>query len=325
MKSYFNDIKKIGIVVNNIENTIKTYSDLYGIGPWNVWTLLSKDSVTENEDKVNQPHITKASAKIGQVEIELVRPLNSTGLFSDFLREVGEGVAYLIYIVDDFDEAVSFMNQNGKNSAAQVECNGLKTIFFDCRNELKHIVGIEKRVGKEVKPDMIYPKSGLVSKSLFNIIFQIGIVVKDIKKTVATYSDVFNMGFWSFSYFNPETVSDMQINEVPQNHDFIVATGMVGNVEIEFMQAYDDKSIYAEYLKLKGEGIQHICMLIEDFNETLKYMKGRGQIIKQYGDWYGCKYLYMSSENDLKFSVELYDAPPEFRRPPAAFSYPAIG
>lgn len=322
MDVIFKDIVKIGIVVNSVEDTARIYSESYGIGPWKIWNLTSEKISYARGTR--PPQAKKAAAKIGKIEIELIDPLDFSGVFLEYLSETGEGVAYLVYQADDFPKAAKFMQLKGKSPVCEIRCNGVTTVFYDLRAELKHIVGIEKRVSEEGVPDEIFPKSELGTKCLFNSIFQIGIVVKDIDKTAATFSDEYGIGFWSFSHFNPSTVQDMKINETSQAHDFIVTTGMVGNVELEFMQAFDDKSIYAEFLKTHGEGIQHICMLVDNFEETLSTLRNKGQKIKQSGNWHGCEYLYMSSENDLKFSVELYDAIPDFKRPSPAYTYPVL-
>lgn len=325
MEPFLRDITKVAIVVKDIRETIKTYADQYGVGPWKIWKLDSdnvQDMVVRN-NKQNYSMLIGRS-KIGNTEWELIEPLDDISIFAEFLRKNGEGLHHLTYKVDNFKETVEIFKTKGTSTVQSGNwCGKYNFAYFDVMDDLKHVVEI-----CDINEDFKYPEpietydTGKSSETMFNSVFQVGIVVKDIKATAEKYSDEYGLGPWSFSKFNPGTVKDMNIDEKNTDHDFTVATGMVGSVELEFMEAHDEKSIYAQHYKKYGEGLHHVCVIIDNYEKVMKSLREKGQKILQGGDWFGCIYVYTSSEKDLKFILELYDAIPGFTRPAPYYVYP---
>ncbi|GAI74531.1 unnamed protein product, partial [marine sediment metagenome] len=150
---------------------------------------------------------------------------------------------------------------------------------------------------------------------------QIGIVVKDIKKTAATLQDKYILGPWEFFKFNPSTVEDMRVNGKKQNHSFDISLCKIGGVQLKLVTPNDNQSIFSEHLSQFGEGLHHVCFSVNDLNIASKEIKGQEKKIIQSGNWCGQKYAYFSTENDLKFTACFYEKKGSFKKPAPYYNY----
>ncbi len=83
-------IEHIGIVVRDLDDSLKKFTSLLGL------------KVKEVEEKNLEGHDVKvAFLPIGAANIELVTTTSETGLVGDFLRERGEGVHHIAVEVED--------------------------------------------------------------------------------------------------------------------------------------------------------------------------------------------------------------------------------
>ncbi len=163
-------------------------------------------------------------------------------------------------------------------------------------------------------------------KPIFKKVLQIGIAVKDINKTVRTYADEYGIGPWKIYEFNPDTVKNMIRNDKRLDHRYRIAVCNIGDYEMELMEPLDDKSLYAEFIKEHGEGIQHLAYKVEDYDKAMEFFRSKGLVVTQQGNWFGkFIYTYLGTEKDLKHSVELYKKDPDFVYPEPDEVYPLKG
>ena len=93
-------VGQIGIVVKDIEKTIRYYQDIMGIGPWALfegepeWCLEGGKKVTYKG--------RMALANSGPIQFELIQILEGRSLYGDTLGE-GEGLHHLGFFVRDMD------------------------------------------------------------------------------------------------------------------------------------------------------------------------------------------------------------------------------
>lgn len=330
MKPIFTNILQVAIVVRSVDETVRKYADEYGIGPWSIWEF-NPETVNDMiiRDKRTDYKMRVAACNIGTVEWEIIEPLDDKSIYYEFLKEHGEGIHHLAYKAEDFKGAMELFRKKGMIVEQGGNWCGQHTyVYLSSQDELKHIAEIyDTKPGfKYPDPIEVYPAEGrqdkLKTPFITNVI-QIGIVVKDIRKTAAVYQDCYGIGPWEFYEFNPSTVKDMRIGGERIDHSFTTAATMIGNVELEFMESHDDKNIYADFLRKHGEGLHHVCFTYGNtYEETMKFFSDKGCVAEQSGDWYGCTYVYISSEADLKVISEAYKMIPGFKRPPSDFSYP---
>jgi len=95
-------IEHIGIVVRDIENSLKKYTSLLG--------LKLKEIEEVNIDNVIN---RVAFLPIGPTNIELVQTTATTGLAADFLRERGEAIHHIALEVDDLEKIFNELRSQG--------------------------------------------------------------------------------------------------------------------------------------------------------------------------------------------------------------------
>jgi len=165
-------------------------------------------------------------------------------------------------------------------------------------------------------------------KKFFSNTLQVCVVVKDLEKSMATYYDKYGIGPWAGYRFDKNNVDQMMYRG--KRIDYAMDIGMckVGNVEFELIQPLDDNNLYAEFLKEHGEGLQHICLAVDDHDDVAKNIVAMGCPIIQQGDWKGDKegeyltYTYLDTVDQLGFILELYKVTPGFAAAPFHFDYP---
>jgi len=147
---------------------------------------------------------------------------------------------------------------------------------------------------------------------------QISIVVRDLERTMKTYVEEYGLGPWEIYEFNPDTVEDMQ----PGPAAYRIAVTMVGSVQWELVQPLDDASIYAEFLREKGEGVHHVAVAGPGYREQLEAMEAKGRRVIAGGFYNGVRFSYLSTDEDLGVVTEIFDWPDGLTQEPDA-RYPA--
>src|SRR3712207_2543932 len=87
----FNETMQLGIVVRDLEATVRRYEDDYGIGPWRFdrIDLGAANDYREYGEPVERSNRI-AIAMVGRVMWELIEPLDEDGIYARFLAEKGE-------------------------------------------------------------------------------------------------------------------------------------------------------------------------------------------------------------------------------------------
>ena len=90
----------------------------------------------------------------------------------------------------------------------------------------------------------------------------IGIAVKSIDATKQLYT-----GLLGLTDAGSETVAEQKVT---------TAFFPVGDTEIELLESTSPDGPIAKYLDKKGEGVQHIAFRVDNIEEALAELKGRG-------------------------------------------------
>ena len=97
---------------------------------------------------------------------------------------------------------------------------------------------------------------------LIKRIDHIAIAVANLDEALKTYSTLFDL--------KPAT-----IEEVP-DQGVKAAIFHIGDTELELLEPIDPQGGVAKFLETKGEGIHHISMEVDDTDEELKRIEGKG-------------------------------------------------
>lgn len=156
----FKDITEIVMVVKDLDASLKQQWEMFGIGPWEIWTL---DPSNVKEMVVHgrpQPFAIRiAYTKIGNTHWELIQPLDETSTYFETLRDRGEGVHNIVFAVDDYDRTLKYMEARGISRFNSGNWQGTRFLNFDTRKHLPviaEIFSIEEG-GRFPDPDSTYP------------------------------------------------------------------------------------------------------------------------------------------------------------------------
>jgi methylmalonyl-CoA/ethylmalonyl-CoA epimerase len=110
----FTRTMQIGIVVRDLDATLRRYVDDYGIGPWDLFDVTPETAPDLLHDGEPIRASTRAAVTmIGSVMWELIQPLDDEGIFARFLAEKGEGVHHIAVAPADFDAVVAEQARRG--------------------------------------------------------------------------------------------------------------------------------------------------------------------------------------------------------------------
>ncbi|MFT7616716.1 MAG: methylmalonyl-CoA/ethylmalonyl-CoA epimerase [Planctomycetota bacterium] len=90
----------------------------------------------------------------------------------------------------------------------------------------------------------------------------IGIAVPNLEEALSVYRDVLGLEFCGF-----ETVVEQKVR---------VAKLKGGNDTIELLEPTEDDSPIGNFLKKRGPGIHHVCLAVDNIEETLERFKAKG-------------------------------------------------
>jgi hypothetical protein len=157
---------------------------------------------------------------------------------------------------------------------------------------------------------------------MYNKVLQVAMVVKNCDEAVKLWADKYGIGPWNIYEFNPDTVNDMIIRGEKVDYAMRLALCDIGGVQWELIEPKDDKSIYAEFLKEKGEGLHHCAFGVDNYAEAVKFYEDKGLPVLQGGEWSGLTYTYLDSQKDLNLICEIYDIAEGFDWPEPQDVYP---
>jgi len=150
------------MVVRDVEATVRHYWEDLGIGPWRFYTL--DPSNTPGMTLRGKPvrHAFRAAiAMVGEIELELIEPLEGDSLYAEHLATHGEGLHHIALDVEDFSRAVERLSaqdfpevQGGETfDVAQYK-------YFDATRRLGCIIEIGSSVREGTAfpaPERVYP------------------------------------------------------------------------------------------------------------------------------------------------------------------------
>jgi methylmalonyl-CoA/ethylmalonyl-CoA epimerase len=104
-------LSHIGIVVRDLDKAINYYSSVFGLGPFRTETYELKPFIYRG--KTANARVRAALADSGSVFIELVQVLEGETPHTEFLREKGEGIQHVAFLVRDLDEKLNELAKSG--------------------------------------------------------------------------------------------------------------------------------------------------------------------------------------------------------------------
>ncbi len=149
---------KIGLVVNDIYATAKKFSELFGVEMPEIILPPEEykvDSTGETYTVFRGNHVPArvkiANLQMGSVTLELLEPLNEPSPYTEFKEKHGQGVNFITFTVNGFEEHIKFLEGKEIPLVHIGEYGAGRYCFFDSESQLGVMLGIQELGSKSVK------------------------------------------------------------------------------------------------------------------------------------------------------------------------------
>ena len=154
----FTETIQIAIVVRDLEAAMRTYVHDYGLGPWDIYEFNPGNvaNMRENGEPVERSW-RLAISQVGQVQWELIEPLDDGSIYARFLAERGEGVHHIGVAAPDFHETVAAQAERGNGVLLGGDFRGISFAYLATDRDLGVITEIFSGApGEGQQPDATY-------------------------------------------------------------------------------------------------------------------------------------------------------------------------
>ena len=151
--------------------------------------------------------------------------------------------------------------------------------------------------------------SGAPGKEMFSDFVQIGVIVRDLDRTVKVLSEVFGLGPFRTIMWPPPDRADFERIHRGEPSDFTlrVAFTELGPIELEIVQPLTGKSAHSEFLDEHGEGIQHIRFNVPDMEPVIESLAAHGiePVMSGSGLRPGTVWVHFDTSDKVGFTIEV--------------------
>ncbi|MES0864336.1 VOC family protein [Ruegeria sp. SCPT10] len=156
-------ISQIGVVVRDLDKTMKLYTDLLGWGPWNVYEHKEPSlHGTHLRGKPSKYSMLCAETMVGDMCYELIQPLEGDSIYKEWLEEHGEGLHHIAVMKPtpkDSDEFKDLMAKSGANMLMGGKIGeSIEFYYLDSEPNLKVIIESGTGHAIDLKPVRVYPE-----------------------------------------------------------------------------------------------------------------------------------------------------------------------
>lgn len=138
-------------------------------------------------------------------------------------------------------------------------------------------------------------------------VFQIAFVPADFDAAVRFWTQTVGAGpFYLMEHIKADSC---KYRGVPTSFDFSAAIGYWGDLQIELIQQHDaTPSIYTSWLEAGQEGLHHVCMEVEDMDETRRVCAAAGATVMQEAQFGGgsSELIYVDTHGGPGTMVEFW-------------------
>jgi methylmalonyl-CoA/ethylmalonyl-CoA epimerase len=154
-------IIQVGIVVRDLDEAVKKYYELYGAGPWSIYTYGPPEMKKGTyRGKPSDWSALIAFTWLGDRQLEIIQPLKGPNIYYEFLEKKGEGLHHIKEWVDDPEQTVEEYRRKSIAMIQSGEFDGSTFYYFNTEPSLGITLEITKSGGvKHRKPERMYPET----------------------------------------------------------------------------------------------------------------------------------------------------------------------
>jgi catechol 2,3-dioxygenase-like lactoylglutathione lyase family enzyme len=147
---------------------------------------------------------------------------------------------------------------------------------------------------------------------------QVGILVPDLAKGIATWSSLLGTDDWLVYTYGPENVPHLEYRGAPgifRMHLALTGSGP----QVELIESLEGPSIYTEWISEHGYGLHHLGFRVPSAEHAVREVTAGGVELLQAGSGYGQDgdggFAYFDTQDTVGVIVEAIEVPRR-RRPP---------
>ena len=247
-------------------------------------------------------------ARLGDVIVDLVQPLDGDSPFGKFRQRHGQGVFALLHRVPtdaSLDQEIVRLRALGVGVLASRQLNGgaARYVLFDTEAQGKYVLGLIYAPAGEYTGSLAAPGAKPNAKRVSQYAF----VVRDMPAVSRYWA---HLGFPEMSFTHPR-LWDQRYHGQPGDFDANLGWQKHGQIEYEWIQPTKGPTIYMDHMAKRGEGIHHIAFAVSDIEREEAEWSKAGFPTSQSGAWgdrdrpgYG-RYAYQDMHGIAGADVEL--------------------
>jgi catechol 2,3-dioxygenase-like lactoylglutathione lyase family enzyme len=298
------EVTGIGLVVSDVAATARRYAQLFGVASWCFY-----DFELGRGDEV----IRVGSARIGRLDLELVQPLAGEGSHSRFRAAHGSGIHHVSFgPVDDCDGLVERFAAKGVEIDMQAGLgNGSRFTYLDTQEAVATRFELVDPGTRAPTPWGRFEADSAGASDLSGReLVQLGIVVDDVERVAASYSELLGVADWNFVEFEmpDDWPGIFQGMPAPGARAHIkAALADHGALQIELLEPVSGTSTHMDFLRRHGPGIHHLSFgAIEDHDAVLEALQGQGIVVEMGGPLGpGIRFSYLQTQESLGTIFEI--------------------
>lgn len=280
-------IAQVDPVYKNVDHILWVVKDLkkvqkgwVGIG-FSEIEELKKVKLVSHGLKENKGKIKASIAHLGGANALWIQPLSGETIFSKYLSKNGEGAVALIHKVKDdqhLHEITQLLARANIGKIAtytlQTKLGDLKYTIMDTREKGKYYLGFvidERTSGNSFEGNnqlnMRFTQYAFAIENEIPVSdFWVSAGLPELEITHGTVTDK--------KYYGKSADFDMKLGW--QRH---------GSIVYEWCIPLKPPTVYADHIRMRGEGIQHFGFSVGDIDETIDFFEKQGYKISMSGGW----------------------------------------
>ncbi|MCU0520393.1 MAG: VOC family protein [Anaerolineae bacterium] len=155
-------LAQVAILVPDIDDGVRAYWELFGIGPWHIYTYGKPLVRTMSyQGKQADYRMRVALAYMGSTRIELIQPLEGDTVYADFIAKHGYGVHHFGVLVEDIAAALAEAEACGvamtMDGAGFGRDGDGAYAYLDTEDRIGVTLELIERPAARLAPERIYP------------------------------------------------------------------------------------------------------------------------------------------------------------------------
>jgi hypothetical protein len=273
--------KKVDQVIWIVEDVDQVVSEWNKLGFDQVITLGHVSAELKVEDK--SVSLKMATANLGGAYVVWIQPLKNQSIFSRFHDGYGDGAMSLVHRLisrEALDAEVQRLAGLGVKVVEEVKIDlkkgNITYVLMNTEDEGKYMIGYTYGdLGESLF-------EGLHSDNLHDLkINQYAFAINDYKPISEFWAKIGQPVF----QINHPALGNTHYYGKPTDHELIQGWQRHGTIAYEWCIPVRPPIVYADHIKIHGEGIHHLAFTVSDMDEVLDDYSSKGYVNSMGGTW----------------------------------------